>query len=189
MASIADVFASHELDLSEGEFAAELASSLARDPVPDRVSDRMLADLEVSGGLDHPERLRGWSEHDDAALRVAVHSTMLADLLAATLSTSQAARLLGISESRLSHRAREIPLLTSKVGRHRRYYRWQFVDGHVLPGLGIVTDRLTGQEHPLNVAAVMSSPAEELDGRTPVEHLATGGNPVLVADLVEGLIR
>ncbi|WP_347352227.1 hypothetical protein [Intrasporangium sp.] len=185
--TIADVFDEYDLDLTEADFAHELARSLRQDPAPRMVSEQMLRDLQESGGLEHPEQLARWQERDDRGLRMAVHSTMLADLLDATVSASQAAQYLGISRSRLSHKRRSVPLLSSMVGRHRRYYRWQFAGGTVVPGLGIITERLTGEEHPLDVAALMATPAEELGGRIPVDYLVSGGNPVKVARILEEL--
>lgn len=185
--TIADVFDEYDLDLAEADFARELARSLRGDRPPQDVSEQMLTDLQESGGLEHPEQLAHWGERDDNGLRLALHSTMLADLLEATVSASQAAQYLGISRSRLSHRARSVPLLSSLVGRHRRYYRWQFAGGSVIPGLGIIAERLTGEEHPLDVAALMTTPAEDLAGSTPVDYLVSGGNPVVVARILEEL--
>ncbi|HOA02837.1 MAG TPA: hypothetical protein PKI27_10990 [Dermatophilaceae bacterium] len=187
MLSIAEVFDRYDLELSESDFARELARSLADAPAPTDVSARLLTDLQESGGLTDPARLSTWSQRDDRDLRVAVQSTMLSDLLAATYSASQTAELLSISRSRLSHKTKSVPLLTALVGRHRRYYRWQFSEGHIVPGLGILADHLTGDEHPLDIATMMTSRSDDLDGRTPVDFLVTGGNPVLVARLLEGL--
>ncbi|GAA1793403.1 hypothetical protein GCM10009811_17680 [Nostocoides veronense] len=64
--------------------------------------------------------------------------------MAGTISASKAAALLHISPSHLSHRSTSTPLFSVKIGRARRYFRRQFADGQVLPGLATLAARLTG---------------------------------------------
>ncbi len=121
MTSIAEVFDRYDLDLREDDFAQELARTLAGGPHPVRLSDQLFTHLQEVGGLEHPERLSRWSERDERALGVSVRATMLADLMAATVSAAQAAQMLRISPSRLTHKAKQIPLFSTKVGRQLRH--------------------------------------------------------------------
>ncbi len=180
--TVADVLDGYAI--SEAEFARELQAALTEDTARDEVSPQMLADLRAHGGLAHPERLEGWSERDDRGLRLAIQATGLTDLIDATMSAAEAAQYLDISPSRLSHMARMVPLLSSRIGRHPRYFRWQFTGGGLLPGLAELASSLTGEEHPLDVAAIMTSPAEEFDSRTPVQFLASGGDAKAVVPLL-----
>jgi len=67
------------------------------------------------------------------------------------------------------------------------YPAWQFVDGEMLPGLREVLAAFPGDFHPLDIQKVMTSPSEELRGRTPQEWLATGGSVATVVQMVGDL--
>lgn len=113
--------------------------------------------------------------------------TALAALTASALTVADAATLLGISPGRVRHRIASRELYALPTGR-KRLPRWQFDDGHVLPGLPVVLRALPRDLHPLAVLSLLVTvqPELELEGRamSSIEWLSTSGDPQAVVDLV-----
>lgn len=65
--------------------------------------------------------------------------------------------------------------------------RWQFVDGKLLPTLRTVLAAFPRDYHALDIAQVMTSPAEDLGGSSPYEWLASGRAAAAVLALVSSL--
>lgn len=105
------------------------------------------------------------------------------------MSIEQAASMIGVDRSRISHRLSAGQLYALTIGGRRRIPTWQLYNGRELPGLGAVVAAIAPGMHPASVEGVMTTPQDELDGRTPVEHLASGGNAAKVADLIADLGR
>ncbi|MBW3085462.1 hypothetical protein KEM60_01662 [Austwickia sp. TVS 96-490-7B] len=108
------------------------------------------------------------------------------------LTSPQVQELLGLSRSGLSRRVSEQRIYAIKDGRQRLFPRWQFHRGpdgqmEVLPGLDVVLKAEADQVHPQSFEALVTTTQDELDGRTPVQWLAGGGDPTPVAALVIGL--
>jgi len=60
-------------------------------------------------------------------------------------------------------------------------------EGGPLPGLETVLAALPADLHPTAVEGFFTSPDADLDGASPAQWLASGGDPQRVADEVEGL--
>lgn len=110
-------------------------------------------------------------------------------LFAATLSAAQVAELTHKSRSQVTRDLILHKLYGLRAGSHWRVPRWQFAGGAALPGLPIVVPVIPDHLHPTVVEGFMITPQDALDGRTPVDHLYSGGRPDLVADLVAELAR
>lgn len=113
------------------------------------------------------------------------------DVEAASLTTQEAAQLLGRAESNVRRSRLNGDLYAVQaevVGRTLRFPRWQFTESAtVVPGLRCIIPVLPGDFHPLDVEAFMTSPHEALEGRTPVQWLVTGGQVESVVKLADEL--
>ena len=105
-----------------------------------------------------------------------------------SLTIDQAADLLGIHRSRVSHRVRDGRLYAFRLGSQRRLPRWQLTAaGQPLPGLETVLPALPGDLHPTAVEGFFTTPDPDLDGVTPAQWLASGGDPQRVVDEASGI--
>lgn len=113
-------------------------------------------------------------------------SRMLAD----ALSVREVAELLGVSDSRIRQRAVGRSLLVIRATEGLRFPRFQFPDNAELPGWDQVAPHFPAEAHPVGVARFMQTPVVdlEIEGQpvTPIQWLAEGGSPRVVADLVDG---
>ncbi len=105
-----------------------------------------------------------------------------------SLTIEQAARLLDVHRSRVSHRLGDGQLYSFQIGTKRRLPSWQFTAaGLPLPGLDVVLGALPSDLHPTAVEGFFSTPNPDLDDRSPAQWLASGGDPQRVVDEVSGL--
>ncbi|MFI7123687.1 DNA-binding protein [Amycolatopsis sp. NPDC049868] len=129
---------------------------------------------------------RGEDEPDFRARTVAAHA-VLAD---SALSVLEAAKALGVDDSRIRHRLKE-GRLTGWKDQGWRLPAWQFAGSGVLPGLEIVLRAVPEDQPALVVAAFMSTPQADLvineHPATPRQWLLSGGDPEHVARLVATL--
>lgn len=106
------------------------------------------------------------------------------------LSVAEAAQRLGVSQGRVRQRLQERTLhgVRPAPGAPWRLPPWQFTEDGALPGLGIVLAAAGAEVNPLALERLMTAPSPELDdhGRavSPVDWLAAGGDPRVVAGLV-----
>ena len=131
---------------------------------------------------------QGADEPDHRARTVAAHAV----LAEAALSVAGAATTLGVDDSRIRHRLAKGRLTGWKDhGGGWRLPAWQFTSSGVLPGLELVLRALPEDQPALVVAAFMSTPQSDLviNSRpaTPRQWLLAGGDPELVAELIEPL--
>lgn len=111
---------------------------------------------------------------------------------AESLSRAQAAELLDVDESRISHRVRDGGLYSypGASGR-RRYPTWQFANGEALPHLADVLAGVPHGTHPVTLRTFMTTPDDALllheRPVSPVEWLAAGGPPGPVVALAATL--
>ncbi|RLV56094.1 DNA-binding protein [Aeromicrobium phragmitis] len=110
----------------------------------------------------------------------------------AALTTAQAARLLGRSESRVRHMIREhelIALPSGGRGRARLLPRWQFRDGRPLPHAAKIIAALPAELDPLTVEDFfMRGTVDTATRSTAVaDWLFAGGDPAPVVDLARHL--
>ncbi|MFD5244125.1 DNA-binding protein [Amycolatopsis sp. NPDC058340] len=129
---------------------------------------------------------RGEAEPDFRARTVAAHA-VLAD---SALSVLEAAKTLGVDDSRIRHRLKE-GRLTGWKDQGWRLPAWQFAGSGVLPGLEVVLRAVPEDQPALVVAAFMSTPQTDLvineHPATPRQWLLSGGDPEHVARLVATL--
>ncbi|WP_377108325.1 hypothetical protein [Propionicimonas sp. T2.31MG-18] len=187
--SLDDVLARHNVGISGAEFLAELDADLSRvtDPAAAPLSAAEVAFLREHAGPAAVEVLGT----DPAVLIQDARRAEVArmtELVAGSLGIAEAALLLGVDRSRVSQRLSTGSLWSFRFGRGRRLPRWQFtLDGRSLPGLDVVVAAIPAELSPESVAGFMGTPQPELEDRTPVAHLAGGGEPAPVAELVAGL--
>jgi hypothetical protein len=105
-----------------------------------------------------------------------------------SLTIEQAAGMLDLHRSRVSHRLRDKQLYAFRIGSQRRLPGWQFTtDGTPLPGLETVLEALPADLHPAVVEGFFTTPDPDLDDATPAQWLASGGDPQRVVAEVAGL--
>jgi excisionase family DNA binding protein len=188
---VADVLSRYEVDASEAEVAAVLEEQLQIMPVAAAAAPSAGATdyLTEYGGPTAAAAARSWSAEKEQHQRVQSVMADASRLLAGTLSVDQAADWLGVDASRIRHLINDRPprLYAVKVGHRRRIPSWQISDNAVLPWMEQIVRAIPDSVHPLDITGLMTTPQDELEGRTPVEHLVSGGpvDPVvsLVADL------
>jgi len=122
-----------------------------------------------------------------ARARLAARAEATRAEAAPRLPTSKVAAMLGRDAANVRRSAGngDLYAIASAPGREREFPAWQFVDGRPLRGLREVIASLPERMHPLSVEGFMTAPQDELDGRTPVEWLATGGDVSAVVELAE----
>ncbi|WP_181770791.1 DNA-binding protein [Amycolatopsis pittospori] len=164
------------------EDAARRLSPPNPDPSHYFSADQRAALTDV--GLDISPRTE--DEPDFRARTVAAHA-VLAD---SALSVLEAAKALGVDDSRIRHRLKE-GRLTGWKDQGWRLPSWQFTGSGVLPGLEIVLRAVPDDQPALVVAAFMSTPQSDLvindHPATPRQWLLSGGDPDHVAKLVATL--
>ena len=146
--------------------SASTADLLARTTLPGLDDDDA---REVRRILEDPEY---------AELVAARHRALVAaGDLARSLSTREVADMTGRSPAAIARSAGR-SLYAYHLGRNLRFPTWQFDDGRPLPGLATVVPALRDGLTPTTVEARMTSADPEiLDGLSPVEWLARGGDP------------
>ncbi|ANN18611.1 hypothetical protein SD37_25285 [Amycolatopsis orientalis] len=164
------------------EDAARKLSPPNPDPSHYFSADQRAALTDV--GLDISPRSE--DEPDFRARTVAAHA-VLAD---SALSVLEAAKALGVDDSRIRHRLKE-GRLTGWKDQGWRLPAWQFTGSGVLPGLEVVLRAVPEDQPALVVAAFMSTPQADLvindHPATPRQWLLSGGDPEHVARLVATL--
>lgn len=103
------------------------------------------------------------------------------------LTTREVAELLNIQPANVRRLLAARGLYASaRAGRGEHVFpMWQFVGNKAVPHLREVLDALPGDMHPLDVESFMTEAREPLGGRSPVDWLATGGQPEPVVALAE----
>lgn len=114
-------------------------------------------------------------------------------LIETSLSTAQAAAMLGVDVSRIRQRLRERSLFGLEYEGEWRLPRFQFERKKALPNLAVVLAALQAELNPLDVATWFLEPNIDLDANddgTPVSPrawLLKGGSPSTVAQLARQL--
>jgi hypothetical protein len=187
MASVQEVLREHDLTVGESLLAAELRALLETQ----RAAGTHTLTSDEEGLL---------AEHGGVAAgakrkleRLDARSAARAVLEAAeSLSRAQVAQLLGVDESRVSHRLREGSLYGYPgASARRRYPSWQFRGNEALPHLAALLSQVPTGTHPVTLRSFMTTRDETLlvDGAavSPVEWLAAGGAAEPVAELAATL--
>lgn len=180
--TIAEEFTSRGFEVTEDDLRGFIREALNRYPAPN------------STALTAPEEdlldRSGLPADDDAGPSAAQSAVRTATrLIVGSYTPEQAADVLGVSPSRVSHRAAARELYQVSVGRRRYLPRWQFHQGAALPWLGLVLRALPEELHPISVEGFFTTPSPDLGGMTPAAWLLDGGDPAPVAFEAAGLDR
>ena len=173
-----------QYDLTEDDLSTSLQRRLSLQPLP--------TSAELTAGEEaFWDRHAGIALHDPQAtplVRATDETVSVITEASRSLTIDQAAELLGIHRSRVSHRLRDGRLYAYRLGTQRRIPRWQLTaDGDPLPGLEAVLAALPGDLHPTAVEGFFTTSDPDLDGVTPVHWLASGGDPQRVVDEAAGI--
>ncbi|PXY19344.1 DNA-binding protein [Prauserella muralis] len=187
--ALENVLARAGLKVSPSEFLALVEDAARRlspaNPDPSHYFSTDQREALTEAGLDLTPRRDG--ERDYRARTVAEHA-VLAD---SSLTVGEAARRLGVDDSRIRHRLKESRLTGWKDQGGWRLPAWQFTPTSVLPGLEVVLRAVPRDQPVLVVAAFMSTPQTDLviNGKeaTPRQWLLAGGDPERVAELAATL--
>lgn len=188
--TVRDVLARYDVSLTEDDVAATLERALKTLPTPTAVplTATEVSYLAAHAGANTAETIGHWDPLTESQEHAASTAGAVSTLLGATLGIDDLARRLGVDRSRISHRISAGTLHSFTSGRSRRRIpAWQVGSDGLLPGLEHVVRAIPSHAHPLDVAALMTTPQSELAGRTPVEHLDGGGDPAPVTELLEAL--
>lgn len=185
------LLARYHIDLASDEILDQLDSAFAAIPGAGAapLSTTEVRFLRSHAGPGVSTVIDAWSGGDerDARARIAVRE--LADALSGSVSIKEAATILGIDRSRVSRRITGKTLWAFDLHGSRRIPRWQFIGDELLPGLDAVVPAIPRGTTPAAVDVFMHTPQPDFDGRTPIEHLAAGGDPGVVAGFVADLTR
>lgn len=187
MTTVAEVLAEHAMASSEDQVAAELRVLLGPAPAGPGLTLSAAEDafLAEHGGV------RAVTAKQLANLDARSAARSVAEV-AGTLSRREAAELLGIDQTRLSHRVRDGAIYAYPgAGGRRRFPDWQFRAGGVLPRLSEVLTALPQATHPMTIRSFMTTPDDALllngEPVSPVDWLDAGGDPAPVCELAETL--
>ena len=185
--SLDHALARHGAKMDADEFLAILAE--ATDSTDTLTADEQ-ALLIDNGGVS---RAAVAPEQQAIARRQIVVQSVRADAEAARdgFTTSEVADRFGIAPSNIRRDVARRGLYVAGRTRRREHVfpRWQFTAEGPLPGLREVLGVIPEDYHPLDVAAFMATPNETLGDRSPVEWLASGGDPRRVVQIVDELGR
>ncbi|GAB3578196.1 hypothetical protein GCM10027406_13990 [Leifsonia lichenia] len=164
------------------EFVADGHDAVSRSNAPAVAAEELNRDDPQASSIVDPNRGLTISPTLKALLSAVIDS----------LSDDEAARHLSIGVRQVRRRALDGSLYFFRVGRKRRYPRWQFADNrYVLPGLTAVAQALPRHWSPERAQAFMENqdPRLRLRGtsRSPVEWLRSGGDPSRIAELIAGI--
>lgn len=181
-----DVLARHFPGLTPDDVDAELSRTPAAGATP--ISSAATRYLAEHGGEEARAALE---EYDEAAIqqdRALVAARTLDELLQSSITLEATAAHLRISRSRVSHRIKERSLYSFTIQGRRYLPQWQFMTAaqgaEPIPELPRIVPLIPGDLHPLSVQAFMNEPSEDLDGRSPVDHLVSHGP----REVIEGLL-
>jgi excisionase family DNA binding protein len=194
MGAVLQVLESHGVRASEEEVAqameAALVESRFRVPYPDpreALKAKQVRLLE-RGGFELDRRELGL---EDPIARTAFEYAVLRTT---GLTTREAAKRLGVNDSRVRQRLSQRALYGIKAGDEWRLPAFQFERKGLVPGIERVFPRLPASLNPVAVYRWFHTPNPDLEekegeGRalTPLQWLQSGNDPDVVAELAAGL--
>ncbi|KID28080.1 hypothetical protein [Prauserella rugosa] len=188
-AALETVLARAGLKVDTAEFLALVEQAAKRlspgNPEPAHYFSTEQRDVLTDVGLDlSPTRD---DEADPRASTVATQA-VFAD---SALSVGEAARRLGVDDSRVRHRLKQHRLAGWKDHGGWRLPAWQFTADAAVPGLDVVLRAVPDDQPALVVAGFMTTPQDDLRihdrPTTPRDWLLAGGDPTRVAELAATL--
>lgn len=185
------LLAKHHVDMTSQEVLDELDSAFGAIP---GVGAATLSGAEVEflrqhAGTSAVAAIDRWSGEDERQARARTAMRDLAEALSGSVSIREAAAILGVDRSRVSRRITGDALWAFDLHGNRRIPRWQFLGDGLLPGLDVVVPAIPRGVTPAVVDTFMHAPQPDFGDRTPIEHLAAGGDPALIAGFVADLVR
>jgi hypothetical protein len=182
------LLARHQIDLTVEQVLDEFDSAFAAIP-----GATTLSTTEVDFLRAHEPQaaaaIDAWSADDERQARARIAVRQLTSALSGSVSIKEAAAILGVDRSRVSRRITRKALWAFDLQGTRRIPRWQFLGDELLPGLDVIVPAMPRGTTPAVLDAFMHTPQPDFDGRTPIEHLAAGGDPALVAGFIADLGR
>lgn len=173
----------------DGLTAEEVDQGLAADVPAPGATPVSAASVEYLAEHGGPDLDREPGEPGTMRQRRALRAARtLSETLGSALTLDEAAEKLGISRSRISHRLSDGSVWAITVSNQRHLPKWQFTpEGRTIPGLQKIVPAIPQNLHPLAIESFMSTPRPDFDDRSPVEWLASGGNPAPVAEWLAGM--
>ena len=182
--TLADLLAQY--DVSEDDLTASLQRKLALRVVPGSAdltfAEEAFWDKHAGLALVDKEGQPGGADAADEA------AALLGEA-AQSLTIDQAADLLGVHRSRISHRVSDGQLYSFRLGSQRRLPVWQFTEAGALPGLVQVLAALPQDLHPGAVQGFFTTANPDLGDATVRQWLASGGDPRAAVAEAAGLDR
>lgn len=181
----------HQVDMTSEEVLDQLDSTFATIPGANAapLSTDEVRFLRTHAGGGAPVVVDSWSGEQERQSRARSAVRELGEALSGSMSIKEVAALLQIDRSRVSRRITGKGLWAFDIHGSRRIPRWQFLDHGLLPGLDVIVPAIQRDTTPAAVEAFMKTPQPDFGDRTPIEYLAAGGDPTLIADFVSDLAR
>ncbi|MGV0743908.1 helix-turn-helix domain-containing protein [Mycolicibacterium sp. XJ870] len=191
IAELDEMLARHHIDMTGEDVLHELDTAFAAIPGAGAapISGPELRFLREHGGAGAAAVVDDWTAEGERQARARTAVRQLTDALAGSVSIKEAAAILGIDRSRISRRLSRNALWSFDINGSRRIPRWQFLQRDLLPGLDVIVPAIPHTANPAAVDSFMHSAQPDLDDRTPIEHLAAGGDATAVAQFLADLAR
>lgn len=183
------LLAKHHIELTVEEVLDELDSAFAAIPGAPSLSRAEVDFLRTHAEPHAAAVIDGWSAGGERQGRARTAVRQLTSALAGSVSMKEAATILGIDRSRVSRRITGKTLWAFDLQGGRHIPKWQFLGDELLPGLDVLVPAIPRGTTTTVLDAFMHTPLPDFDDRTPIEHLAAGGDPKLVAGFIEDLGR
>jgi hypothetical protein len=182
------LLAKHQIDLTVEEVLDELDTAFAAIPGASTLSATEVDFLRTHAG-PAAAVIDAWSADNERQARARIALRQLTSALSGSVSIKEAAAMLGVDRSRVSRRITGKALWAFDLQGSRRIPRWQFLGNELLPGLEVIVPAIPRGTTPAVLDVFMHTPQPDFDDRTPIEHLAAGGDPALVAGFIADLGR
>jgi hypothetical protein len=183
------LLAKHRIDLTVDEVLDELDSAFAAIPGATTLSTTEVDFLRTHAEPRAAAVIDVWSADNERQARAHIAVRQLTGALSGSVSIKEAAAMLGVDRSRVSRRITGKALWAFDLQGSRRIPRWQFLGDELLPGLDVIVPAIPRGTIPAVLDVFMHTPQPDFDDRTPIEHLAAGGDPALVAGFIADLGR
>ncbi|MCH9736821.1 MAG: helix-turn-helix domain-containing protein [Actinomycetia bacterium] len=183
------LLAKHHIELTVEEVLDELDSAFAAIPAAPSLSQTEVDFLRTHATPHALAAIDEWSEAGERQARARIAVRQLTSALAGSVSMKEAAAILGIDRSRVSRRITGRSLWAFDLQGGRHIPKWQFLGDELLPGLEVIVPAIPRGTTPTVLDVFMHTPQSDFEDRTPIEHLAAGGDPALVAGFIEDLGR